>query len=213
LFYRWTFVGEPTWPVRVKDERSRWWLPRSWPVKLMVHRFLGNADDRDVHDHPRPFVTFVLRGGYDDLKPCPDCEGAERVDDPVLLALYRSQGGLRITDPDNEDLIARWQCWMPCPTCETPERGPIGVVLNERMRAGMVRFRPAEHRHRTKVHPDGAWTLVIMGPVRRRWGFWKNGRWWFWKDYEAEFGFGMRCEPPRPGGGGELPSSHLEVDV
>ncbi len=41
----------------------------------------------------------------------------------------------------------------------------------------------------------GCWTLVLMGPVRRRWGFWRDGRWWFWRDYERVFGFGMRCEP------------------
>jgi hypothetical protein len=29
---------------------------------------------------------------------------------------------------------------------------------------------------------------------RSPWGFWRRGRWWYWKDYEDEFGFGMRCE-------------------
>jgi hypothetical protein len=30
---------------------------------LMVHRFLA-ADDECLHDHPWPFVSFVLAGGY-----------------------------------------------------------------------------------------------------------------------------------------------------
>lgn len=28
-----------------------------------------------VHDHPAPFWTLVLRGGYDDLLLCPVCKG------------------------------------------------------------------------------------------------------------------------------------------
>jgi hypothetical protein len=63
----------------------------------------------------------------------------------------------------------------------------------ERMHFGKVRFRPATHRHVTKVGPHGCWTLVIMGPIRRRWGFWADGRWYFWRDHEKLFGFGMRC--------------------
>ena len=129
-------------------------------VKLMVHHFLPNADDRDVHDHPRPFWTFVLRGFYDDLKVCPICEGTGIEAEP----------------------------WI-CKTC-----GGDGVILNERMRPGMLRRRAARHAHRTKVGPNGCWTVVLMGPIQRRWGFWRGGQWWFWRDYEAEFGFAMRCE-------------------
>lgn len=70
------------------------------------------------------------------------------------------------------------------------DESPAGV---ERMRAGVVRFRAAEHRHRTRVSPRGCWTVVFMGPKRRLWGFWKDGRWYFWRDHERLFGFGMRC--------------------
>jgi hypothetical protein len=35
--------------------------------KLMLHRFVPGASDRDPHDHPSSFVTIVLRGGYDDV--------------------------------------------------------------------------------------------------------------------------------------------------
>lgn len=159
-------IGPPDCPIM-----HRWELWGGGPVgkrpatarmKLMVHHFLPNADDRDVHDHPRPFWTFVLRGSYDDMKPCerPGCDG-----DGFML-------------PDD---------WA-CPVC----RG-AGVVVNERMRPGKLRRRAATHRHRTKVGPKGCWTLVLMGPLRRDWGFWRRGTWWFWKDYEAEFGFAMRC--------------------
>lgn len=64
---------------------------------------------------------------------------------------------------------------------------------NDRLHAGSVRFRPAEHTHRTRVGPRGCWTLVLMGPKRREWGFWKDGIWWPWREHERRFGFGMRC--------------------
>jgi hypothetical protein len=71
--------------------------------------------------------------------------------------------------------------------------------VRERMAAGMLRRRAAEHRHVTKVGPDGCWTLVFMGKKTRPWGFWEGNRWYFWRDHEQRFGFGMRCaEDPEP---------------
>jgi hypothetical protein len=68
---------------------------------------------------------------------------------------------------------------------------------NDRLRVGSVRFRSAEHRHRTHVSPRGCWTIVLMGPKRREWGFWAHylgqRRWLPWRDHEHIFGFGMRC--------------------
>lgn len=69
---------------------------------------------------------------------------------------------------------------------------PTGTV--DRVRAPAVRFRPAEHAHITVAGKRGAWTLVVMGPKRRAWGFFRNGRWWPCKRYEDEFGLDFRCE-------------------
>lgn len=149
-------IGAPDCPIlhRWVLGSNEFW--RRYPVKPMIHHFLPNADDRDVHDHPRPFITVVLRGGYDDMAPCPTCKG----------------GGT--------------YCSGACVG--------TGVVLRERMRPGMIRRRRAGHAHRTRVNADGCWTFVLMGPLRRPWGFIRAGRWWSVRDYEAEFGFGMRCD-------------------
>lgn len=69
------------------------------------------------------------------------------------------------------------------------------VVVGDRMRRGSLRFRAAEHTHRTCVGSGGCWSLVWMRPRRREWGFHRGGRFWKWFDYEHRFGFGMRCEP------------------
>lgn len=63
-------IGPPACPILY-----RWTLIRSPLGRLMLHRFLPNADDRADHDHPAAFWTLVLRGGYDDRVPCPWCNG------------------------------------------------------------------------------------------------------------------------------------------
>jgi hypothetical protein len=65
--------------------------------------------------------------------------------------------------------------------------------MQDVMRAGGVRYRPPTYTHRTKVHKSGAWTIVIMGPLKREWGFVVNGKWMFWRKYAEQFGHGMRC--------------------
>jgi hypothetical protein len=42
------------------------------------------------------------------------------------------------------------------------------------LRMGSIRCRPANHRHSVKVNRGGAYTLVITGPKKRKWGFWVN---------------------------------------
>ena len=146
-------IGPPECPIL-----TRWTLLSTRLGKLMLHRFHPNADDRAVHDHPAPFWTFVLRGFYDDMRPCEIClgEGFEL-------------GG-------------------SCDRCSG-----LGVVLNEQMSAGTLRFRPAVHPHRTRVGPEGCWTIVLMGPKVREWGFWRGPQWLPWREHERRFGFGMRC--------------------
>lgn len=63
------------------------------------------------------------------------------------------------------------------------DRSPDG---DEHLHAGMVRFRPAHHRHTVVPDPNGAWTALVTGPKVRDWGFWLNGKWrkankWFAK--------------------------------
>jgi hypothetical protein len=116
----WEVIGPPDCPLLLRRT-----LLSGRFGKLLWHRFMPGASDKAHHDHPRPFVTLVLRGGYDDLQP----------------------DGTR-----------------------------------ERLRAPAIRYRPAEHAHITRVHDDGATTVVVMGPLARAWGFWHDGSWWPWRD-------------------------------
>jgi hypothetical protein len=45
-----------------------------FPFNIFVHKFL-KSDTEDVHDHPWPFLTIILRGGYWEWTPQFDAQG------------------------------------------------------------------------------------------------------------------------------------------
>lgn len=102
----------------------RWHLFEVGPVKVYLHRFVGSDWSRDLHDHPKRFVTVGLCGSYIE-------------DTPNHRHLYRSP-------------------WL--------------------------RSFPASHRHRIITYSD-CWTLVLVGPAQREWGFWNANRFVHWKEY------------------------------
>lgn len=54
-------IGDPDCPIL-----KRWTLKLPL-LKFRIHRFFPNTKDRDTHDHPWGFLTFVVQGGYDDV--------------------------------------------------------------------------------------------------------------------------------------------------
>jgi hypothetical protein len=53
------------------------------------------------------------------------------------------------------------------------DSGPSG---EDHLKAPVVRFRPAWHKH--TVYPDagGCWTILLTGRPLRTWGFWPEGK-------------------------------------
>lgn len=46
---------------------ERYWIlhyRRFMPYSIRVHHILRSDLDRHLHDHPWPYITFILRGGY-----------------------------------------------------------------------------------------------------------------------------------------------------
>lgn len=54
----------------------------------------------------------------------------------------------------------------------------VGPEKSEHLKAFAVQYRSAEHQHHVVPDNDGAWSLMITGPVVRPWGFWKRGYFW-----------------------------------
>lgn len=81
---------------------------------------------------------------------------------------------------------------------------PDGAVRYE---APCVITRQAEHLHRLVLDAP-AWTYVVCGPVRRRWGFATPGGWVPWRQHPAASGLSL-CEPPGLAGtAAAAPSQH-----
>lgn len=159
LWYRWTIFPWNDIRHERKDD----------PIKLMIHHFNPHADERDFHDHPRPFWTFCIAGEYLDIGICPECKGSGK--------------GNRFGRVGN-----------PCLVCHGTGSGIQDVI-----RPGSLRYRRAGHTHKTYV-PKGCWTIVLMGPIRRKWGFqhWNPLKsrfdWWYWRDHQKEFGETIVCQ-------------------
>lgn len=48
----------------------RWYiLPRNRWFNIYLHKFLNDDDDRALHDHPWPSVSFLLSGNYVEYTP------------------------------------------------------------------------------------------------------------------------------------------------
>ena len=63
---------------------------------------------------------------------------------------------------------------------------PDGTLRGHRIRAPHLRRFPPEHAHRI-VRCRGAWSLVLVGPWRREWGF-RSGEAWVKHDERPESG-------------------------
>lgn len=63
-------LGLPQCPYLI-----RWRFELRGIGSLRVHHWLGPDDDRAFHDHPWPFITLVLKGGYEDRNP----DGTDRL--------------------------------------------------------------------------------------------------------------------------------------
>jgi hypothetical protein len=58
-----TEVTDGTGPVSFWRRPLAWLLQR-FDIAVRVHEILRSDEGRDPHDHPWPYVTIVLRGGY-----------------------------------------------------------------------------------------------------------------------------------------------------
>lgn len=140
------YIGQKECPLMV-----RWTIAAPFKGrfgKITVHHFPPMATDPDPHDHPAPFVTFILRGRYFDTA---------------------------------------WE-----------RHGQKTVPTVELVKAGQIKYRSAGHTHTTTTDEVGAWTVVVMGPKIREWGFLRPGEgntWWHWEKYVRHFPGEMRCEP------------------
>lgn len=87
-----------------------------FPFNIFVHKFL-KSDPDDVHDHPWPYVTLILRGGYYEWIPEFDSQGLQIGE----TRYWRGPGHFRICSSHSYHRIelnpgiTAWTMFMPGP--------------------------------------------------------------------------------------------------
>ena len=102
---------------------------RKWfPFNIFVHKF-HKSDPGDVHDHPWPYFTLILRGGYYEWIPQFDKDGKKFGE----IAHWRKPGHFRFCSANSYhrielDLaVETWTLFMP-----GPQKQEWGFLVNNK---------------------------------------------------------------------------------
>lgn len=89
---------------------------KSFPFNIFLHRFL-KSDPDDVHDHPWPYATIILKGGYYEWTPVFDSAGKQIAE----TCTWRGPGHFRTCDATSyhrielDPSVECWTLFMPGP--------------------------------------------------------------------------------------------------
>jgi hypothetical protein len=89
---------------------------KRFPFNLFLHKFL-KSDPDDLHDHPWPYATLILKGGYYEWVPTYDQQGRKLCE----VAVWRRPGHFRISSADSfhrielDPEVTCWTLFMPGP--------------------------------------------------------------------------------------------------
>lgn len=85
-----------------------------FPFNVFLHKFL-KSDPDDVHDHPWPYATLILKGGYYEWLPQFDHQGRKIGE----LQVWRGPGHFRISRANSfhrielDPGVTAWTLFMP----------------------------------------------------------------------------------------------------
>jgi hypothetical protein len=90
---------------------------RKWfPFNVFVHRF-HKSDPGDVHDHPWPYFTLILKGGYYEWLPQFNSKGQKLGE----LQVWRGPGHFRLCGANSyhrielDPSVTAWTLFIPGP--------------------------------------------------------------------------------------------------
>ena len=87
---------------------------KRFPFNVFLHKFL-KSDPDDVHDHPWPYATLILKGGYWEWVPQFNSKGEKMGE----IAKWRGAGHFRICKSGSfhrielDPTIETWSLFMP----------------------------------------------------------------------------------------------------
>ena len=89
---------------------------KRFPFNVFLHKFL-KSDPDDVHDHPWPYATIIIKGGYWEWIPQFNSKGQKIAE----LAKWRGPGHFRICSANSyhrielDPSVECWTLFMPGP--------------------------------------------------------------------------------------------------
>jgi len=89
---------------------------KHFPFNVFIHKFL-KGDPDDVHDHPWPYATLILAGGYYEWVPVFNTLG-QKINE---IRYWRGPGHFRISQPTGyhrielKEGVTAWTLFMPGP--------------------------------------------------------------------------------------------------
>jgi hypothetical protein len=102
---------------------------RKWfPFNVFIHKFL-KSDPDDVHDHPWPYATLILKGGYYEWIPQFDGRGHKIAE----VCVWRGPGSFRTCSANSyhrielDPTVECWTMFMP-----GPQKREWGFLVNNR---------------------------------------------------------------------------------
>lgn len=107
---------------RVNDEPylERYYLflkdRKKFPFNIFLHRFL-KSDPDDLHDHPWPYATIIVKGGYWEWTPVLDRQGKKIAE----FQRWRGPGHFRFCNANSfhrielDPNVDCWTVFMPGP--------------------------------------------------------------------------------------------------
>jgi len=90
---------------------------RSWfPFNVFLHKFL-KSDPDDVHDHPWPYATVILKGGYYEWTPVFDGQGKKIAETCAWRGAgsFRTSGATSYHRIELDPTVECWTLFMPGP--------------------------------------------------------------------------------------------------
>jgi len=98
-----------------------------FPFNIFLHKFL-KGDPDDVHDHPWPYATLILAGGYYEWVLVFNTLG-KKINE---IKYWRGPGHFRICSPNSyhrielKDGVTAWTLFMP-----GPQKRDWGFLVND----------------------------------------------------------------------------------
>lgn len=150
---------------------SKWAARRPFGISVYLHCFLRSDDDRAMHDHPWPWLSWILQGGYDEITPCApeddDAEWGGNYDEGIKRTTRRA-GSIAIR---SARALHRVKLWPHETRRKYRDAAPMGVSIGEQ-------DYPAEGQP--------CWTLFITWRYQRPWGFMCSKGWVPWRKFAVD---------------------------